>query len=74
VRLNETESAELLAVSRSESMLNDSRRLAINRHNPLLVDGQVCPQRVVVFLTQYNEFLNHPVKELRPFIENDMKL
>jgi hypothetical protein len=55
-------------------MRTDELTVAANRHNPFLVDGEVSADHVIDFLTQYNEFLNHPIKPLRPFIELNMKL
>ncbi len=49
-------------------------RLHGTRHNPFIVDGVVDCGRVTEFLTEYNEFLNHPVKPRREFIERNMKL
>lgn len=74
MRLSEEERAELLELSRSESLRKDMMTVAENRHNPFMVDGEVDVDRVVEFLTQYNEFLNHPRKPFRPFIEKNMKL
>ncbi|KAF0220521.1 MAG: hypothetical protein FD174_1175 [Geobacteraceae bacterium] len=55
-------------------MRADAEQLRANRHNPFIVDGKVDCARVVEFLTDYNEFLYHPMKPHRPFIEKDMKL
>jgi len=74
MRLSEKDCEELLELSKSESMRRDMAHVAANRHNPLMVDGEVSAERVVEFLTQYNEFLNHPIKAARPFIERNMKL
>lgn len=74
MRLTDEEREEMLALSRSEALRRDMAYVAANRHNPLIVDGEVCPDRVVEFLTEYNEFLGHPFKPARPFIETNMKL
>lgn len=74
MRLTEDERNELLALSKSDSLRKDMAQVKKDRHNPLLVDGEVSPERVVEFLTQYNEFLNHPMKAPRPFMEKNMKL
>lgn len=74
MRISDKDRAELLAVSHSESMRDDMSSVAAGRHNPFILDGEVCPDRVVEFLTQYNEFLNHPMKPFRPWMENNMKL
>jgi hypothetical protein len=73
-RLTEEDRAEMLALSQSESLRSDARKVADGRHNPFMVNGEVNLERVVEFLTQYNEFLNHPVKPFRPWIEKNMKL
>lgn len=39
-----------------------------------MVNGEVECDRVIEFLTQYNEFLGHPRKERTPFTERNMKL
>jgi len=74
VRISKADREELLALSRSESMRDDAWKVAENRHDPLVIDGEVSADRVVEFLTQYNEFLNHPIKPFRPPIEDNMKL
>lgn len=74
MELSEKEREELLALSKSESLRRDMAHVAATRHNPIVVNGEVSPERVVEFLTQYNEFLNHPFKAPRPFIEKNMKL
>jgi hypothetical protein len=74
MRLTESERAELVALSRSASLRSDCKRVADTRHNPFIVDGEIRADRVVDFLTQYNEFLNHPIKPRTAFIEDNMKL
>jgi hypothetical protein len=68
------EKAELRAFAASKSMRADSEQLRATRHNPFMVDGKVDCDRVIEFLTEYNEFLNHPMKPHRLFIEKNMKL
>lgn len=70
----EQEKTELKAFAASESMRMDSERLRATRHNPFMVNGIVDCDRVIEFLTEYNEFLNHPMKPHRKFIERNMKL
>jgi hypothetical protein len=55
-------------------MRQDMMTVAAGRHNPFLVNGEICLKRVVEFLTQYNELLNHPIKPFRAPIEKNMKL
>ncbi len=68
------EKAELRAAAASESLRADCERLRATRHNPFMVDGKVDCDRVIDFLTEYNEFLNHPLKPRRVFVETNMKL
>ncbi|HBA88752.1 MAG TPA: hypothetical protein DCZ75_12455 [Geobacter sp.] len=72
--LSEAEREELVALSKSESLRRDMAHVAATRHNPFMVNGEVDGERYIEFLTQYNEFLNHPFKPARPFIERNMKL
>jgi hypothetical protein len=74
MELTDEEKAELRALARSESMRADSELLRATRHNPFIVNGEVDCDRVMEFLTEYNEFLGHPRKVRQPFIEKDMKL
>ena len=74
MRLTEQEKAELRTFAASESMRADSERMRAFRLNPFMVDGKVDCDRVMEFLTDYNEFLNHPMKPRREFIEKNMKL
>jgi hypothetical protein len=55
-------------------MRDDSERLRATRPNPFMVAGKVDCDRVMEFLTDYKEFLNHPMKPNRTFIEKEMKL
>lgn len=75
MRLTDEERAELLELSHSQSLRDDMARVAATRHNPFVDEnGEVDADRVVDFLTQYNEFLNHAGKPRQPFIEKNMKL
>uniref|UniRef100_C6E1Q3 Uncharacterized protein n=1 Tax=Geobacter sp. (strain M21) TaxID=443144 RepID=C6E1Q3_GEOSM len=74
MRLTDIERSELLALADSESLRKDMAHVAATRHNPFLVDGEVSPERVMEFLTQYNDFLNHQMRPPRPFLEKNMKL
>lgn len=75
MRLTDEERAELLELSRSQSLRDDMARVAAARHNPFIDEnGAVDTDRYLDFLTQYNEFLNHALKPRQPFIEKNMKL
>ena len=55
-----------------QAMVNDTRRE--HHANSFVVNGAVDTDRVLEFLQFYNEFMNHPLKETREFIERNMKL
>lgn len=74
MRLTETEREELIGMSQSEILRSDCERVADGRHNPFLLDGEINADRVVDFLTEYNEFFNHPIKPFTPPVEDNMKL
>lgn len=65
---------EMLRLSKSSLLKKDMRYLAAHRHNPLLVDGKVDLDRLIAFLTDYNEFINHTPKPFKPMIDKVMKL
>ncbi len=70
----ELEKAELLAVASSATMKADSLRLRDERINPFIKDGIVDCDRVIEFLTEFNEFLGHPANKRWSFVEKQMKL
>lgn len=72
--LNDIERKELVRLARSASLKEDMERLLQQKHNPVMVNGRVDMDRVVVFLTEYNEFINHRPKPFRPITDKIMKL
>ena len=68
------EQEELLRLSQSSSLQNDMKYVSAHRHNPLIVDGKVDLDRLITFLTEYNEFINHKPKPFKPMIDKVMKL
>jgi len=72
--MNEQEREELRAFARSASLKADFQYLASHRYNPLVVDGTVDMDRVVEFLTAYNEFINHTPRTFTPIADANMKL
>ncbi len=65
---------ELLMLAGESSLKKDLRYLAANRHNPLMVNGRVEMDRLIQFLQEFNEFLNHKPKEFRPIPDHKMRL
>jgi hypothetical protein len=72
--LSKNEKEELIALARSSSLKKDMQYLSAHRHNPLIVNGKVDPDRYITFVTEYNEFINHRPKPFKPIIDKMMKL
>jgi len=68
------EKEELVALVKSSSFKEDMQYLSAHRHNPLIVNGKVDPDRYITFVTEYNEFTNHQPKPFKPMVEKIMKL
>lgn len=60
--LLESEKKELKISARSAKLRADLRKIVKNRHNPFVVNGRVKTDKVISFLTQYNDFINHAPK------------
>ncbi len=72
--IGKLEKEEMLRLAASSSLREDMRYLASHRHNPVLVNGKIDLDRLIEFLTQFNEFINHQPKPFKPMIEKVMKL
>jgi hypothetical protein len=72
--LTDEEKAELRVLAASDSMRADAELLRATRFNPFIINGKVDCDGVIDFLTEYNEFLGHPQKRSRLFVERVMKL
>lgn len=72
--MSEKEKQEWLASAKSESLRNDMRRLARNRHNRFLKNGKVDIDEYIDFLNVYNDFINHAQKTFKPIKDHNMQL
>lgn len=45
-----------------------------NMYNPFIVDGKIDTDKVLEFLCQFNEFINHSRRPFTPIITFDLKL
>ena len=72
--LTKREKEELISLAGSASLREDMRKVARNRHNPVMVNGKVDMDRLIAFLNKYNEFINHEPKPFKPMIDRVMKL
>lgn len=74
MKLTEKEKKELLEMADSSKLREDFERIRKNRYNPLIINGKVDLDRVIDFLTQFNEFINHRPKPFRKIIDKDIRL
>lgn len=72
--ISEKAKEEMRELAASTSMRDDMRQVAMHRHNPIMVDGKVDGDRLIEFLTGYNEFINHEPKPFKPIKDTIMKL
>jgi len=72
--ITKQEKEEMLRLAASSSLREDMEYLSSHRYNPVLVDGKVDMDRLIDFLTQFNEFINHEPKPFKPMIDREMKL
>ncbi|MBI5639742.1 MAG: hypothetical protein HZA17_04885 [Nitrospirae bacterium] len=72
--LSEDEKKEMLRLAGSLSLKEDMEYLSSHRHNPAIKDGKIDMDRLLEFLTEFNEFINHQPKPFRKIIDEDMRL
>ena len=72
--LGEDEKKEMLRLAGSSSLRQDMEYLAAHRHNPVVAGGKVDMDRLLEFLTEFNEFINHKPKPFKPMVDRVMKL
>ena len=72
--ISERERQELLRLAESTSLKEDMEYLSSHRHNPALVNGVVDMDRLIEFVTQFNEFINHRPKPFKKMTDIIMLL
>lgn len=72
--LSEEERQDMLRLAGCPDLKRDMELIVSGRHNPLLVNGAVDMDRLLDFLTQYNEFINHQAKPFKQMLDSDMRL
>lgn len=73
-KISKKQKEELRQVADSALLRKDMQYLAAKRFNPL-IDGQnINMDSLIVFLTEYNDFINHTPKPFKPMIDKIMKL
>ena len=72
--ISNDERAELLRLACSASLRKDMRYIATHRHSPVVFKGEVSLERLIRFLNQFNECINHEPRPFKPIIDRDMRL
>lgn len=72
--ISEASVQELFSLAQSTNLRKDMELITAQRHNPFINNGQVDIDAYIEFVTQYNEFINHQPKPVKPIIERVMKL
>ena len=72
--IGKQEREEMLRLAASLSLREDMNYLSAHRHNPVIVAGKVDLDRLIEFLTHFNEFINHKPRPFKPMVDKDMKL
>ncbi|MCL4479300.1 MAG: hypothetical protein M1381_09430 [Deltaproteobacteria bacterium] len=74
MRLSEQAKKELLEFAKSGSFKKDIEILRSRWENPFLKNGKVDVDAYIEFVTQFNEFISHMPKVLKPMLDVKMKL
>jgi hypothetical protein len=72
--LNKEEKKELENLAKSPKLQGDMAVLSKRRYNPFIVNGNIDIDRLLIFLTDYNYFINHALKSFHRIIDKDMRL
>ena len=66
---------ELREAANSESLRNDMKAVANSRHNPFMKNGAADTEAYILFVSEFNAFINHEPKRFEPMLDNyDMRL
>lgn len=74
MKLSQEAEKEIRELSQSAKLRSDMAAVSAGRINPFIADGRVNLALYIEFLTQFNEYMGHPVKPFRPMAEREMKL
>lgn len=72
--LNDEEKEELKRLADSTSLRDDMENLSAMAHNPFVVKGTVDIDKFIIFLTEFNQFMNHNYRPFHKIMDNDMRL
>lgn len=74
MKLSREAEKEIRELSQSAKLRSDMAAVSAGRINPFIADGRVNLDLYIEFLTQFNEYMGHPVKPFRPMAEREMIL
>jgi hypothetical protein len=65
---------ELREAATSQSFRNDMKTVVESRHNPFIKNGSADTDAYLVFVSEFNAFINHKPKRFEPMLDSDMRL
>ena len=72
--LNNEEKQELKRLADSSKFRNDMEHLSEKPHNPFVLNDAVDIDKFMIFLTEFNQFINHNLRPFHKIIDTDMRL
>ncbi len=72
--LSKAAQEEIRELSRSMVLKRDLAAVAGSRHNPFLKAGNVDADAYILFVSAFNEFINHEPKPFASIQDRDMRL
>ncbi|OQX87492.1 MAG: hypothetical protein B6D55_03295 [Candidatus Omnitrophica bacterium 4484_70.2] len=73
-KLSEEEKKELRELAQSSTFKMDLRRISESQYNPFIVKDKIDIDRFIIFLSEYNYFINHTLKPFRKIKDKKDKL
>ncbi len=73
-KLSEEEKKELGKFARASTFKADLRKISENQYNPFIVKDRIDIDRFIIFLSEYNCFINHTLKPFRKIKDRKNKL
>jgi hypothetical protein len=74
ITLSREAEQELRSLAHSVTLKKDMAAITGSRHNPFITAGIVDADAYVLFVSAFNEFINHEPKPFVPMIDKDMRL
>lgn len=72
--LSEKVKKELRELAHSPKLQEDMKILSKNKYSPFLVNGNIDIDKFLLFLNEYNYFINHNPRRFCKIIDKDMRL